>query len=657
MINKEAIDPHALNFFRMLKSAGFNAYFVGGAVRDLLLGQSPKDFDIATNATPHQIKKVIPHGKIIGRRFRHVMLEKDGGRYEIVTFRGPVVEKDDSGKAKKRYPDLNQFGNAEQDASRRDFTINALFYDPDSDELVDYVGGKVDVDNRVVRTIGNAIDRMKDDPIRILRAIRHKVKLGLDYSPDLKDAIANTSNELANTSKDRIREEVLKVCSDRSLGKFLSEARRLEVLKHFAPWYDELSEEEWKSAEKLWDKFASYETDRELNIQVGLAVMMQPIVEKTIMQAFEERIPLEKREGGMLPDMKFFLGSDKIRTWLLRTLRVSKIQTDIILRSCFYASRMGGKWFQDGAPPKRIEGRLRQQNGAYIGAFVATIYLQANDKEVPEWITKLAENLWKASPAKKDSRKEHKSSRDSSSNRRENSKDRGSDKRQSRRQRDRDSEPEVSSLALPVLDEPLSWNGPLHSPALRPIFTDTNTSNFLHPGKTLPYRPSGIPLRPVDRAIESSYVVRNYKPEFPDSENSEENSDNSSAEQERGRGRKQNSRNSRRGGSRGRNQHESKPANDRDSRESNPESKGGDDFDEDSIGNLIDGPETSGYNDPHGQSDYGSGEMLTSHMKYSKTQGSEDSQKPNRRGGSFRRGGKNRGGSRRNSKNKTSTRS
>ena len=95
MIDKAAIDPNALHFYRILKEAGFSAYFVGGSVRDLLLGKVPKDFDIATNATPHQIKRVIPQGRIIGRRFRHVMLERNGGRYEIVTFRGPVVQADE----------------------------------------------------------------------------------------------------------------------------------------------------------------------------------------------------------------------------------------------------------------------------------------------------------------------------------------------------------------------------------------------------------------------------------------------------------------------------------------------------------------------------------------------------------------------------------
>lgn len=672
MINKEAIDPHALNFFRMLKSAGFSAYFVGGAVRDLLLGKNPKDFDIATNATPHQIKRVIPHGKIIGRRFRHVMLEKEGGRYEIVTFRGPVVEKGDANKAKKRYPDLNQFGNAEQDASRRDFTINALFYDPDADELVDYVGGKVDVDNRVVRTIGNATDRMKDDPIRILRAIRHKVKLDLDYSPDLKDAIATTSAELSTTSKDRIREEVLKVCNDRSLGAFLAEARNLAVLKEFAPWFQELSAEEWDYAQKLWKEFEAFEPDKELQVHVGLSVMMFPTVRKTIFAAFEERIPAEKREAGMLPDMKFFLGSEKIRTWLLRVLRISKIQTDIILRSCFYASRMSSKWFEDGAPPKRIEGRLRQQSGAYIGAFVAALHLRAEGKEVPKWILDLAENLWKSNSNRQKQNQEGKKDRDNRK-RRDQGKDRGdrndrSHSKSKSRNRDRDSGDDHNDahipVALPVLETPLEWNGPLHTPALRPIFNDTNTSNNLHPGKTLPYRPSGIPLPPVDRAIESSYVVKNYKPEFPDSETPEEDDSQSRSSNDNRRENRKGT-GGRRGGRRGNNRsRDGRPNNDDDDNRGNTNSSRGRDeedydADEDNIGNLIDGPATSGHSGPLGEQDYSGSEMLTSHMN--RSQGNRNENSNARRGGSGgghrRGGGRSRGGGRRSSRKKTSSRS
>ena len=151
-------------------------------------------------------------------------------------------QRDDRGP-RKGYPDLNQFGNAEQDAKRRDFTINALFYDPDADELVDYVEGKLDIDRRLIRSIGDPLLRMEEDPIRILRAIRHKMKLGLEYDSSLEAAMREKAPLLDQTSKDRIREEFLKVCNDHSLGAFLSESKRLGLSAYIMPWFEGLSEE------------------------------------------------------------------------------------------------------------------------------------------------------------------------------------------------------------------------------------------------------------------------------------------------------------------------------------------------------------------------------------------------------------------------------
>ena len=239
MIDKSAIDPNALHFYRMLKEAGFSAYFVGGSVRDLLLGKHPKDFDIATNATPHQIKRVIPQGRIIGRRFRHVMLERGGGRYEIVTFRGPVVQAEEDiaelddesaenqptteagqaaesapaerGRERRNYPDLNQFGNAEQDAIRRDFTINSLYYSVADFTVRDYVGGLADLQQRIIRLIGDPETRYREDPVRMLRAIRFAAKLDMTIEPETAAPIRTLSTLLRDIPPARLFEEVLKL--------------------------------------------------------------------------------------------------------------------------------------------------------------------------------------------------------------------------------------------------------------------------------------------------------------------------------------------------------------------------------------------------------------------------------------------------------------
>lgn len=729
MIDKNAIDPNALNYFRMLKKAGYAAYFVGGSVRDLLLGKTPKDFDIATNATPNQIKRVIPQGKIIGRRFRHVMLEKDGGRYEIVTFRGPVVESAEPEPAeneefanRKRYPDLNQFGNAEQDATRRDFTINALFYDPDADELVDYVGGKKDIDERVVRTIGDALVRLKDDPIRILRAIRHKMKLDLEYSPELKTAIFEASPDLENTSKDRIREEFLKVCIDRSLCSFLEESRKMKVSAYVAPWFEELSEEGWQEAVKLWQAFRLVDAEQDLPAEVGLSLMFAPLVKEVILKAFEERIPKERREGGMLPDIKFFLGSEKLRNWLLRNLRISKIQTDTVLRACFYCTRMTGHWLDEGGPPKRIEGKLRHQPGALIGAYMAKVWLVANEREVPAWIQELALGLWE-SPAQHRGRgdrlgqREERDNRDrrdqadrleqgAREHRRDESRrdrgergeraDRGERERGERNERrEREAEPAWSDdqpyrapNALPILDKPLVWNGPLHAPALRPIFHEESSANWQTEGQSAGYRPSGIPSAPVDRAFLSAKVTNNYKPEFTSTEESGAGSQEDRPQRERG-GRRD--RDQRRGG-RDRSRQPQRAAEAESASESqNPDQETefpaeaqGDDIGyaagdsheahadalvqqpgytpyddedpDDNIGNRIDGPPTSGYVGDETVDTGDPNDYLTSHARQMRHQqrhggngngpgGGGGGRRRRRRGGRNRRGGRGGGAS------------
>ncbi len=724
MIDKNAIDPNALNYFRTLKKAGYAAFFVGGAVRDLLLGKTPKDFDIATNATPNQIKRLIPHGKIIGRRFRHVMMERDGGRYEIVTFRGPVVDVEevdpemDTDPGRRRFPDLNQFGTAEQDATRRDFTINALFYDPDSDELVDYVGGKKDIDDKMVRTIGSAIVRLKDDPIRILRAIRHKMKLGLEYSPELRQAMYDASPELQNTSKDRIREEFLKVCVDRSLGDFLDEARRMRVIDHIAPWFTNVDDKAWADALSYWNDFKKVDSEQDLPAEVGLSLMVVPLIDRLILASFK---PNNSEDRKNLPDIKFFLGSDELRLWLLRNLRISKVQTDTVLRACFYWSRMTGHWLEEGGPPKRIESKLRHQLGALVGAYAAKITLIAKGSPVPDWMQDLAVQLWqkpsrhrneRPDPRQRDFQpnREARPPRETlptSSNRNETeatSEDADIDEAAPRKSgwRGEPDEPRRNSQALPVLEQPLSWNGPLHAPAMRPVFHEEVNNNWLGDAQSVGYRPSGIPLAPVDKAYVSSKVINNYKPEFSAVEPQQE-SFSRGPDSERGprgpRGPRRGGRPER--GGRDRNERnrgprplqkfdrvdENGPQEGSESRDLAPENMGpqnsfipentstpspgnqaypqqnyANDYQDDpyenpddNIGNRIDGPPTSGYVEASYTQD-DSSDLLTSHAKQANNfrrnsgggqqggGGGRNQRGGRRRGGRNRRGGRGGGG-------------
>src|SRR6185369_15858912 len=183
------IDPDAAKVVKRLTRAGYEAYLVGGAVRDLLIGRSPKDFDVATSARPDDVRRLFRNSRIIGRRFRLVHVLFGGGKViETATFRRPPEEN------QRENEDLlirndNVFGEAHQDAYRRDFTINGLFYDLDHNLVLDWVGGMADIERRAVHTIGTPVVRFQEDPVRILRAIKFAAQLDLGVTPEVYDAM------------------------------------------------------------------------------------------------------------------------------------------------------------------------------------------------------------------------------------------------------------------------------------------------------------------------------------------------------------------------------------------------------------------------------------------------------------------------------------
>src|SRR5258706_11663539 len=198
-IPHDQIDSDAQKVVRRLARSGFDAYLVGGCVRDLLLGRKPKDFDVATSATPPEIRALFRNCRIIGRRFRLAHIFFGSKIIETSTFRANPRDAEgealDEASAPSTAPVAdppaeelfirrdNVFGSAEEDARRRDFTINGLFYDLDADRVIDYVEGLPDLDRRTVRTIGDADIRFREDPIRILRAIKFAARLDFEIEP------------------------------------------------------------------------------------------------------------------------------------------------------------------------------------------------------------------------------------------------------------------------------------------------------------------------------------------------------------------------------------------------------------------------------------------------------------------------------------------
>ncbi len=209
-INPRLVSPNAVKVTQTLQEAGFKAFLVGGAVRDLLLGVKPKDFDVATNATPEQVKRLFRRAFIIGRRFQivHVMFGQE--LIEVTTFRGPSVDsapKDEFGRVLRD----NTFGEQHEDAIRRDFTINAMYYDPASQSVLDYHEGMADIRSKTLRMIGVPEARFREDPVRMLRIVRFAAKLDFAIDPDTSAPIEVMAPLINNVPAARLYDEMLKL--------------------------------------------------------------------------------------------------------------------------------------------------------------------------------------------------------------------------------------------------------------------------------------------------------------------------------------------------------------------------------------------------------------------------------------------------------------
>ena len=209
-IDRRNVSRHAIKVCEVLQHEGYQAYIVGGAVRDLIVGLEPKDFDVATNATPEQVRPLFRRARIIGRRFQLVHVVFGQEIIETSTFRAPASESqatDENGRILRD----NEFGTHAQDAARRDFTINALYYDPSTEEVIDYHQGVEDLKHRVVRMIGDPRTRYREDPVRMLRAVRFAVKLNGNIDPASEEPLQSMAGLIENVPASRLFDEMLKL--------------------------------------------------------------------------------------------------------------------------------------------------------------------------------------------------------------------------------------------------------------------------------------------------------------------------------------------------------------------------------------------------------------------------------------------------------------
>ena len=219
----------SLEIIEDLKKAGYEAYWAGGCVRDMLLGIQPKDFDIVTSAKPDDIERILEHTIPIGKQFGVILAIKNGHSFEIATFRS------DAGYSDGRRPDAVEFTNAKEDALRRDFTINAMFYDPSTEEVMDYVEGQKDMRDKLVRFIGNPEERIKEDNLRILRAVRFKNEFDFQYHPDTYQAIKKHVQLVKNISPNRIADELNKMIMGKNAARAFEELFEIGALEIIMP--------------------------------------------------------------------------------------------------------------------------------------------------------------------------------------------------------------------------------------------------------------------------------------------------------------------------------------------------------------------------------------------------------------------------------------
>ncbi len=235
------ISPHCLSALKILTTAGFEAYLVGGSVRDLLLGREPKDFDVATSAKPEEVRKLFRNCRLIGKRFRLAHLYYRDEIIEVATFRKQGKSGKDQMKSREGLLKRdNVYGTLKDDVWRRDFTINALYYDAKTRTVIDFTEGLEDLKQGLLRVIGKPELRYREDPVRILRAIRFSAKLGMSLEAKTAAAIAPTRELLKEISNARLFDETIKLFSTGSAVKTFASLRQYQLLQYLYPSTEKL---------------------------------------------------------------------------------------------------------------------------------------------------------------------------------------------------------------------------------------------------------------------------------------------------------------------------------------------------------------------------------------------------------------------------------
>lgn len=238
-ISRTSVSENALKVLYRLRRSGFTAYLVGGAVRDLMMGRRPKDFDIGTNARPQQVRQLFRNARLIGRRFRLARVIFAGEVVEVATFRRspdpPEMLDGETSDVLAPTPEANEYGTPDEDARRRDFTVNALFYNIADFTVIDFVGGLADLGERVIRSVGPARVRFGEDPVRMMRAVEYAARLGFRLDDEAADAISEMHAEIHRAAPARIAYELLESLRSGHAGAIFRGLEEHGLLRHVLP--------------------------------------------------------------------------------------------------------------------------------------------------------------------------------------------------------------------------------------------------------------------------------------------------------------------------------------------------------------------------------------------------------------------------------------
>ncbi|MGL1956495.1 MAG: polynucleotide adenylyltransferase PcnB [Colwellia sp.] len=364
-VSRQLLSPSALKVLYRLNKGGYDAYLVGGGVRDILLGLKPKDFDIATNATPEQIKGLFRNCRLIGRRFRlaHIVFGRE--IIEVATFRGHHESASEQEKSCKKTSKQSEhgmllrdniYGSIEEDAERRDFTINALYYSTKNFKVYDFANGVQDVENRVIRLIGDPETRYREDPVRMLRAIRFATKLDMNICAETKAPIKALSSLMENIPAARMFEEFLKMfIAGKAVANF-EQLREYHLFSYFFPAVDQALNNEQSEYEHLlkFIMLALHNTDTRINNEQRVTPAF--LFAAMLWYPLQKHIQQLTTNSYMPPQDAFFAALSEVMPEQQRSIAIPKrfqsVMKDIWILQEKLARREGKKAFKCFEHPK-----------------------------------------------------------------------------------------------------------------------------------------------------------------------------------------------------------------------------------------------------------------------------------------------------------------